>query len=156
MYYTTGDYANAVSNEAKAVGMASVMLSNQEVYTVCLFGDAAPEEVDGTTYAPTTGGAIYQGVNVQKDKLIFELVAPETLTVGEPVELGINAATTLTGNAVGRAAGVAIDPTGLSRQRCRSSKTARLSVKLRVASFGPWADLCPGLRRCRLLWPTRS
>ena len=113
VYYTTGDYANAVSNEAKAVGMASVMLSNQEVYTVCLFGDAAPEEVDGTTYAPTTGGAIYQGVNVQKDKLIFELIAPETLTVGEPVELGINASTTLTGNAVGRAAGVAIDPTEL-------------------------------------------
>ena len=116
VYYTTGDYANAVSNEAKAVGMASVMLSNQEVYTVCLFGDAAPEEVDGTTYAPTTGGAIYQGVNVQKDKLIFELVAPETLTVGEPVELGINASTTLTGNAVGRAAGVAIDPTELFEQ----------------------------------------
>ena len=116
VYYTTGDYANAVSNEAKAVGMASVMLSNQEVYTVCLFGDAAPEEVDGTTYAPTTGGAIYQGVNVQKDKLLFELVAPETLTVGEPVELGINASTTLTGNAVGRAAGVAIDPTELFEQ----------------------------------------
>ena len=116
VYYTTGDYANAVSNEAKAVGMASVMLSNQEVYTVCLFGDAAPEEADGTTYAPTTGGAIYQGVNVQKDKLIFELVAPETLTVGEPVELGINASTTLTGNAVGRAAGVAIDPTELFEQ----------------------------------------
>ena len=116
VYYTTGDYANAVSNEAKAVGMASVMLSNQEVYTVCLFGDAAPEEVDGTTYAPTTGGAIYQGVNVQKDKLIFELIAPETLTVGEPVELGINASTTLTGNAVGRAAGVAIDPTELFEQ----------------------------------------
>ena len=116
VYYTTGDYANAVSNEAKAVGMASVMLSNQEVYTVCLFGDAAPEEVDGTTYAPMTGGAIYQGVNVQKDKLIFELVAPETLTVGEPVELGINASTTLTGNAVGRAAGVAIDPTELFEQ----------------------------------------
>ena len=116
VYYTTGDYANAVSNEAKAVGMASVMLSNQEVYTVCLFGDAAPEEVDGTTYTPTTGGAIYQGVNVQKDKLIFELVAPETLTVGEPVELGINASTTLTGNAVGRAAGVAIDPTELFEQ----------------------------------------
>ena len=116
VYYTTGDYANAVSNEAKAVGMASVMLSNQEVYTVCLFGDAAPEDVDGTTYAPTTGGAIYQGVNVQKDKLIFELVAPETLTVGEPVELGINASTTLTGNAVGRAAGVAIDPTELFEQ----------------------------------------
>ena len=116
VYYTTGDYANAVSNEAKAVGMASVMLSNQEVYTVCLFGNAAPEEADGTTYAPTTGGAIYQGVNVQKDKLIFELVAPETLTVGEPVELGINASTTLTGNAVGRAAGVAIDPTELFEQ----------------------------------------
>ena len=116
VYYTTGDYANAVSNEAKAVGMASVMLSNQEVYTVCLFGDAAPEEADGTTYAPTTGGAIYQGVNVQKDRLIFELVAPETLTVGEPVELGINASTTLTGNAVGRAAGVAIDPTELFEQ----------------------------------------
>ena len=116
VYYTTGDYANAVSNEAKAVGMASVMLSNQEVYTVCLFGDTAPEEADGTTYAPTTGGAIYQGVNVQKDKLIFELVAPETLTVGEPVELGINASTTLTGNAVGRAAGVAIDPTELFEQ----------------------------------------
>lgn len=116
VYYTTGDYANAVSNEAKAVGMASVMLSNQEVYTVCLFGDVAPEEADGTTYAPTTGGAIYQGVNVQKDKLIFELVAPETLTVGEPVELGINASTTLTGNAVGRAAGVAIDPTELFEQ----------------------------------------
>ena len=116
VYYTTGDYANAVSNEAKAVGMASVMLSNQEVYTVCLFGDAAPEEVDGTTYAPTTGGAIYQGVNVQKDKLIFELIAPETLTVGEPVELGINASTTLTGNAVGRAAGVAIDPSELFEQ----------------------------------------
>ena len=116
VYYTTGDYANAVSNEAKAVGMASVMLSNQEVYTVCLFGDAAPEEADGTTYAPTTGGAIYQGVNVQKDKLLFELVAPETLTVGEPVELGINASTTLTGNAVGRAAGVAIDPTELFEQ----------------------------------------
>ena len=116
VYYTTGDYANAVSNEAKAVGMASVMLSNQEVYTVCLFGDAAPEEADGTTYAPTTGGAIYQGVNVQKDKLIFDLVAPETLTVGEPVELGINASTTLTGNAVGRAAGVAIDPTELFEQ----------------------------------------
>ena len=116
VYYTTGDYANAVSNEAKAVGMASVMLSNQEVYTVCLFGDAAPEEADGTTYAPTTGGAIYQGVNVQKDKLIFELVALETLTVGEPVELGINASTTLTGNAVGRAAGVAIDPTELFEQ----------------------------------------
>ena len=116
VYYTTGDYANAVSNEAKAVGMASVMLSNQEVYTVCLFGDAAPEGADGTTYAPTTGGAIYQGVNVQKDKLIFELVAPETLTVGEPVELGINASTTLTGNAVGRAAGVAIDPTELFEQ----------------------------------------
>ena len=116
VYYTTGDYANAVSNEAKAVGMASVMLSNQEVYTVCLFGDAAPEEADGTTYAPTTGGAIYQGVNVQKDKLIFELVAPEILTVGEPVELGINASTTLTGNAVGRAAGVAIDPTELFEQ----------------------------------------
>ena len=116
VYYTTGDYANAVSNEAKAVGMASVMLSNQEVYTVCLFGDAAPEEADGTTYAPTTGSAIYQGVNVQKDKLIFELVAPETLTVGEPVELGINASTTLTGNAVGRAAGVAIDPTELFEQ----------------------------------------
>ena len=116
VYYTTGDYANAVSNEAKAVGMASVMLSNQEVYTVCLFGDATPEEVDGTTYAPTTGGAIYQGVNVQKDKLLFELVAPETLTVGEPVELGINASTTLTGNAVGRAAGVAIDPTELFEQ----------------------------------------
>ena len=116
VYYTTGDYANAVSNEAKAVGMASVMLSNQEVYTVCLFGDAAPEEADGTTYAPTTGGAIYQGVNVQKDKLIFELVAPEILTVGEPVELGINVSTTLTGNAVGRAAGVAIDPTELFEQ----------------------------------------
>ena len=116
VYYTTGDYANAVSNEAKAVGMASVMLSNQEVYTVCLFGDAAPEEADGTTYAPTTGGAIYQGVNVQKDRLIFELVAPETLTVGETVELGINASTTLTGNAVGRAAGVAIDPTELFEQ----------------------------------------
>ena len=116
VYYTTGDYANAVSNEAKAVGMASVMLSNQEVYTVCLFGDAAPEEADGTTYAPTTGGAIYQGVNVQKDKLIFELVAPETLTVGEPVDLGINASTTLAGNAVGRAAGVAIDPTELFEQ----------------------------------------
>ena len=116
VYYTTGDYANAVSNQTKAVGMASVMLSNQEVYTVCLFGDAAPEEADGATYTPTTGGAIYQGVNVQKDKLIFELVAPETLTVGEPVELGINASTTLTGNAVGRAAGVAIDPTELFEQ----------------------------------------
>ena len=53
---------------------------------------------------------------MQKDKLIFELVAPETLTVGEPVELGINASTTLTGNAVGRAAGVAIDPTELFEQ----------------------------------------
>ena len=116
VYYLTGEYANAVSNDAKAVGMAAVMLSNQEVYIVCVFGDAAPEETGDSTYAPTTGGAIYQGVNVRQDNLALQLVAPQTLTASQPAELGINASTTLSGNAVGKADGVAIDSTELLAQ----------------------------------------
>ncbi len=116
VYYLTGEYANAVSNDAKAVGMAAVMLSNQEVYIVCVFGDDAPETDGDATYAPTTGGAIYQGVNVRRDNLSLQLVAPDTLTAGQPVELGLNATTTLAGNAVGREDGVAIDSTELLAQ----------------------------------------
>ena len=116
VYYLTGEYANAVSNDAKAVGMAAVMLSNQEVYIVCVFGDDAPETDGDATYAPTTGGAIYQGVNVLRDNLSLQLVAPDTLTAGQPVELGINATTSLSGNAVGRENGVAIDSTELLAQ----------------------------------------
>ncbi len=109
VYHTTGDYANAVSNKARAVGMAAVMLSNEEVYIVCVYGDAVPEEVGDTTYELTTGSAVYQGVNVRRDYLSLVLDVPETCTAGQEVPLGLRASTTLAGNAVAKDMGVAID-----------------------------------------------
>ena len=104
-----GDYAAAISNRARSVGMAAVMLSNEEVYIVCLYGDAVPEEVGDTTYELTTGSAIYQGVNVRRDYLNLVLDVPETCTAGQAVELGLRASTSLSGNAVSKDMGVAID-----------------------------------------------
>ncbi len=104
-----GDYAAAISNKARSVGMAAVMLSNEEVYIVCLYGDAVPEEVGDTTYELTTGSAIYQGVNVRRDYLTLVLDVPDTCTAGQEVTLGLRASTSLAGNAVSKDMGVAID-----------------------------------------------
>ncbi len=104
-----GDYAAAISNKARSVGMAAVMLSNEEVYIVCLYGDAVPEEVGDTTYELTTGSAIYQGVNVRRDYLTLVLDVPDTCTAGQEVTLGLRASTSLSGNAVSKDMGVAID-----------------------------------------------
>ena len=107
--YATDEYACAVSNDARAVGMAAVMLSNEEVYIVCVYGDASPEQTGDNTYAPTTGSAIYQGVNVRLDYLDLVLEVPQSCTAGQEVALALKASTTLEGNAVGKDNGVAID-----------------------------------------------